>query len=803
MKATEIGRSRRDVARRILRVTLSALVMAAGASAQEGGSPEVEEKGGRDEAKRRELVTLSSEVESGFFWNANDSNAFGDFTGLANDGFYVLGNADVRHRTAWDDPNPMYLRLRGLNLGLDSREALAEWKQPGRYGAFFTFDQIPKYWNEEGSTFFFKQGDSLFTLPPACPGGVPAPGCWVAGQNTAGMTSLNSNLRDVDSRYMRETFGGGISTVLPEHLDFSAAYEHQEQWGRYWTGATMGLTGGNPRSVTLPERVDQTTQNWETALRYAVEALQLDLEYYGSYYNNHEDSVTWEDPYLANAAWNPNAGYPPSTPCWNAGNPTPGCGLGRKDQAPDNWFNQIIASGGYELPWKTRIVGNTAFGWMTQDESFLPYTVNSSLVVTTPVPRNDLDGRIDTRLVNFQIASRPIEKVRLDLRYRFDQRKNQTPRDVYIYIRNDSEDQGTIDGEEARVNRPYSFKQQHVDFEAGYELFERTELTLGYDWTQTKRDFQEAKRVWENGLGAELWSRPWSWFTARTHYRHAWRNNSGYDGLEPQYAGWSSQFLATFDPTTEFENHPLLRKFYLAKAQRDELGSLFTVTPIETVGVGINVNWYHDDFDDTEIGLTDREIIAAGIDVSWSPVERVTTNAFYNYEHFTSDQDGWSFNTTPGTATNPARRWEGKDKDRAHTVGVGYHVDLIPERLGLDAQYLFSWVRGTIGVDLAPGFPPPTTDFPYPNERTRIHDVSVRLNYQVTEQIGMRVGYLFERMSTRDWALDGVQPGVNPGLPPPAPLNCTAGACAIASGQGSAEATSHLVSWSVYYDFFW
>jgi MtrB/PioB family decaheme-associated outer membrane protein len=787
MKRAKTGRSRWDAVRRTLRVTLSALVVAAGAWAQDEESSEIEqEQGGyEDEAKRRELMTQSSEIELGFLWNANDSNAFGDFTGLANDGFYVLGNADIRHRTAWDDPDPMYFRLRGLNLGLDSREVLAEWKRPGRYGAFFTFDEIPKYWNEQGRTFFLKQGDSAFILPSGWnpgdrPSGTPT--------DPDGMPLLNSSLRDVDSRYMRETFGGGFSVVLPENLDYSAAYAHQDQWGRYWTGATMGLTGGNPRAVTLPERVDQTTHNWESVLQYAIDALQLDLQYQGSHYENHEDSVTWENPYLANAAWDPpnglNAGYPPSAPCFGA----PGCGLGRKDQAPDNWFHQIIASGGYNLPWNTRIVGNAAFGRMLQDDFYLPYTVNSSLAVTTPIPRDDLNGRIDTTLLNFQIASRPIEKVRLDLRYRFDDRDNETPRDTYIYIRNDSENQGTIDSAEARVNRPYSFKQQHVDFEAGYLLFHRTELTLGYDWTHTKRDFQEAKRVWENGVSAELWSRPVNWFTARTHYRHGWRNNSGYDGVAPQYAGWSSEFLATFDPATQFENHPLLRKFYLAKAQRDELGSLFTVTPIETVGIGINGNWYHDRFGDTDVGLTDREAITTGIDLSWAPLERLMTNAFYNYERFTSEQEGWSFQNV-AQSQDPARRWEGKDKDRAHTVGAGFHVDLIPERLGLDTQYLFSYVRGTIDVDRGPVL---GADFPYPNERTRIHDVSVRLDFQATEQIGLRVGYLFERMSTRDWALDGVEPGA---------LNCGTGSCAIVSGQRSPEDTSHLVSWSVVYKF--
>jgi MtrB/PioB family decaheme-associated outer membrane protein len=751
---------------RILSAGLPILLVAAGPPAQD------------PEAKRRELMTQQSEIELGFLWNADDSNYFGDFTGLVNDGFYVLGNGDIRHRTAWDDPDPWYLHLRGLNLGLDSREAFAEAKRPGRYGAYFIFDQTPKYWNEGGEIFFGKQGDSAFTLPPT----------WTALTGNAYAVDP-SFFRSVDSRFMRETLGGGISAVLMEDLDFSAAYDHQDRWGRYYTGAAFGTTGGNPRSVTLPERVDETTQTWETALAYAVELFQLDLHYEGSRYVNHESRVLWQNPYDA-GPFAAAVGYP--------------TGFGQKAQAPDNWFNQVVASGGYNLPWNTRVTGNAAFGWMNQDDSYLPFTVNPAIAAnnTFPLPRNSLDGQIFTTLVNFQVNSRPIENARVDVRYLFDNRNNQTPRDVYVYVENDSANQASsLDAEQARRNRPYSYTRNHVDFDAGYTFLPRTELTLGYDWNQIHRDFQETARVWENGVGAELYSRYWSWMTARARYRHSWRNNSGYNGVKPQYAGWSAEYLADpdgrgtpFNPATDFENLPLLRKFYQAAAETDVAGALFSITPIETVGIGINVDWAHDDFDDTQVGLTERETFAAGIDASWSPIERLYTHAFYNYERFRSQQNSWSFNNLANT-TDANRRWSGHDKDRAHTVGAGLHVDLLPERLGLDTQYVFSHVQGNYGVNLGSAL---GVDFSYPNTRTKIHSASVGLDVQATEQIGMRVGYLFERLSTRDWAIDGVGPTTIG-----ATNNCNANSCVIASGQSSPEETSHLVSWSLYYKFFW
>lgn len=757
---------------RILSAGLPLLLVAAGPPGQD------------QDAKRRELMTQQSEIELGFLWNADDSNAFGDYTGLANDGFYVLGNGDLRYRTAWDDPDPLHLRVRGLNLGLDSREIFAEAEQPGRFGAFFTFDQTPKYWNEGGQSFFFKQGDSGFVLPST----------WAAVPPNQTATISPGLFRDVDSRTMRQTFGGGFFAVPAENVDVSAAYAYQRRWGRYFTGAAMGLTGGNPEAVTLPERIDETTQTWETAVGYAIDLFQLDLQYDGSRYTDLEDSVTWVNPYTVAGNWGA-----PSAP---AGYP----GQGRKDQAPDNWFHQLIASGGYNLPWwNTRITTSAAFGWMLQDDEYLPYSVNPAFAapLSFPLPRNSLDGQIHNTLVNFQLHSEPIERARIDLRYHYDDRDNETPRDVYVYVVNDTAPQAnSLASPQARRNRPYSFTQHNVDFEAGYEIFDRTELSLVYDWTQTERDLQEAKQVWEHGVGAELYSRPVRWMTARTHYRHAWRDHASYKGVKPIWDGFSNEFLATFDPTTDFENHPLLRKYYLAKAQTDAVGALFTLTPLDSVGVGINVDWARDDFTDTDVGLTDRELFATGLDLSWAATDRLFTHAFYSYERSRSEQTSWSFGSGAcANAFNPACLWEGADKDHGHTVGTGFHLDLIPERLGLDTQYLFSWIRGTTGVDFGPTL---GTDYPYPNERTRIHSASVRVDFQATEQIGMRVGYLFERLSTRDWALDGVGPTtMGSTTTNGASSTCNANSCVIASGQQSWEDTSHLVTWSVYYKFFW
>ena len=61
----------------------------------------------------------------------------------------------------------------------------------------------------------------------------------------------------------------------------------------------------------------------------------------------------------------------------------------------------------------TRVNLDVSYGWMLQDQTFLPYTVNPGLTVTNPLPRNSLDGEINTTLVNLRLTSHPSMKVHL------------------------------------------------------------------------------------------------------------------------------------------------------------------------------------------------------------------------------------------------------------------------------------------------------------------------------------------------------------------------------------------------------
>jgi MtrB/PioB family decaheme-associated outer membrane protein len=434
---------------------------------------------------------------------------------------------------------------------------------------------------------------------------------------------------------------------------------------------------------------------------------------------------------------------------------------------------------------------NSAFGWMKQDDDFLPFTVNEALSVTNPLPRDSLDAEIQTTMVDARIASRPFPKLRMNLTYRYDDRDNETPRDVYVYVQGDSEDQqaSMFDGN-ARINRPYSYTHHKVEFETGYRILKRTEMTVGYRWDQIKRDFQETKRTRENTISARLRSQPWSFLSARLHYERSWRDPASYDGTDPLEISENLSDPDSFDPDTDFENHPLLRKFYLASRERDKLTAMVTVTPLESLSIAFNMNWINDDYNHTEIGLTDQQILSPGVDISFAPTQRVMAHVFYTFEKIKSQQNGWSFLGFVPDWEDPDRRWSGDDEDKVHTVGCGFDLVVLEDQFSIGADYLYVRSRGktdmTLGSAIA-SIDPDNPDLAFDKVISKLHTVNVHGDYKLTENLSTRLGYTYANLESNDWAFHGVTPTT---------INRV-----IATGQESPDYTEHVVAWSLTYAF--
>jgi len=729
-----------------------------------------------EDTRYHDLTTNVNTLELGTFYNSDDDFKFGDYTGLEDEGWSVLGNVDLRRRSAYDAERAYYYRVQGLNLGLDSRYIDVEYMRPGLFGIDLFYDEIPKYQTDSAQTFFRNAGASYLTLPTACgPAAVP-PGFPVIIPSQIDPACFYVN--EIDHK--RKTAGGEISLNLPSNFDFDASYQHQTKTGEKTVAAMMGLTGGNPRSMLVPEPLDYTTHQIDSHIGYTVDDFQVQLQYYASGFSNDLNGLAWQNPYAGNV---PASGFP--------------TGVAQKGSMPDNWFHQVTGSGGLNLPGNSRFMVNAAFGWGTQDDDFLPYTINPLLTADAGapmglrLPRPNLDGKMETRLVTARFVSNPLPKLGINIGYRWNDRDNDTPIDTYYRIRADSENQNVAN---ARVNRPYSFEQHKVDADVSYQIYKRTKLTLMYEWDRMTRNLQEVDENNEHTVGGKLVSRPNQYVNLGARFERSYRDRSSYDCVKPLISGEPPGFIADpgcpITPGTgkDFENQPQLRKYYMANLRRNDTHAWMTITPLDRLSVGTHLKFIDDDYYKTTFGLTEYQLLSTGLDVSYLVTDALNINAFYSHDKSRREMESVTFAGDPDASFDSANNWSSRDKDTTNTVGAGVDYDVLPDRLSIGVQYLFAKTTGKVDTFTAAGPIVP----PFPDNETTLHNVSVQGILQITRNLSMRAGYLFEDYDSSDWAIDQVCPAC---------LNFAGSAAVVATGEQSPHYSAHLVSLSLVYRF--
>jgi MtrB/PioB family decaheme-associated outer membrane protein len=703
---------------------------------------------------------FTGQILSGAYYSSANEFKFGEYTGFGEDEWNVLGDFELRGRPAWDSDEVWHLLLRGQDLGMDSRRIDADGGLQGLFRLHVTWDQIPHLLFDDGDIVFRGRGTDFLTLPPN----------WIAGQTTKTFTSLPEDLNSIRLERQRNDLRAGTDLVLPGGFELSTHYLYDRQTGRKPIGSVIGNSGGNPRSVIVPEKIDWNTHDGDVLLRYASDRMQGELGYEISRFEDDTPSFTWQNPFAAINGWDPAAGFP--------------TGFGTRALPPNNTFHQVKASGGYDLPYDTRIMAHAAFGWMFQNDNFLPYTDNPALSVTTPLPEQDAHAKIDTKNLGVRITSRPIEHLRALAEWRLDDRDNDTPRKTFIYVPGDSQDQGTISGADARVNLPESYRRNDGRVELGYEVWNRTEVTAGYQHLVTDRSWTEADEVKEDVFKAGVHAHPIQQVDLRVDANWSNRDGGDYFSEAPLVWGFSPEHVATLNLATDFENNPLLRKFNFADRERQGVDARAAYMPIDSLTLSAQLGFANEDYDNSELGLRGRRSISWTLDASWSPLETLTAYAYYTNESFHSRQSGRSFSNEI-QAFDPNHNWREQEDDHVDTVGAGLEWLAIADRVTLHADFAYSFATDNVDVEAGSAISP--APLPLPDNDSRLFDVSVQLEVKVVEHVKARIGYLFESFEADDWAVTGVQPST---------INEV-----LTLGQKSPNYTAHLVGFGIEYEF--
>jgi MtrB/PioB family decaheme-associated outer membrane protein len=620
------------------------------------------------------------DLDFGLGYVTDDSLRFGDYRGLEEEGFYAAVDGDLHFRNLDGQYFDMYAR----DLGYDSRQLEMRGGNQGLYELRFGWQETPKYRGYGTQTPFLGVGSDFLTLPAD----------WVPANTTGGMTALQSSLRPEALKTQRKTLDAGVTLKFAHNWSVRADYQRQKKEGVRTLGA--GLYFNN--SSILPAPVDFTTDQFDMGLSWAGKRAQVEIGFIGSYFDNGESALTWQNPFSA----------------------SPEHQAFRAALEPDNEFYQFNLSAAFALTPRIRLSGQAVMGRMSQDEAFLPYTINPSYSDLV-LPRESLDGKVDVSTYNLtgKLSARLSKRLSFTARGKWDERENKTPVDTYTPVVTD------LLPVVERYNLPYSYKRQQYSADLRWRAFRVLRLSAGGRQQNIDRSLQAVERTEETTWWGEAKWSPWHVAQLRFKLESADRDVSDY--LQPDHGG----------PV----DHPLFRKFNQADRVRDRV--LVELDLMPAMAVGINLSYFKasSDYENSDIGLQESDDESWTINLSYAAGSKVNIYAFLTRDDIDAD--------LINTAGNSSMLWNAVTRDRISTFGIGLSSE-INEKSSIGVDLVSSDSKGDISVQTS------LEEEPFDTLKTELTNLTLHYDYRVSEHWGYKLFAEYEKFSSQDWAIDGL-----------------------------------------------
>ncbi|WP_299787999.1 MtrB/PioB family decaheme-associated outer membrane protein [uncultured Shewanella sp.] len=541
------------------------------------------------------------------------------------------------------------------------------------------------------------------------------PGNWQTAGSSQEMSQLYSSLNPTELSLKRKRAGMGIEYQGEELWSTYVNYQREDKSGLKQTSGSF-----YNQSMMLAEPVDYTTDTIEAGIKLRGDNWFTAINYNGSIFKNEYSQLGFD----------------------NAFNPTFGAAnRGYMSLDPDN-ESHTVSLMGQVIADKTIMSGRVHYGQMTQDQEFVTSGYGYQ------VPAESLDGRVDMTGVNLKLVSRINRSVRLNASYDYTDRDNKTNVEQWTQISIDE-----VNGQ-AAYNTPYDITTQRAKLGVDYRITRGMKLEAGYDYRTDDRSYQDRETTDEHTL--------WTKFRLSSFDNWDMWIKGSYgerDGSDYEASQWTSS-----------ESNDLLRKYNLADRKRTMIEARVTHSPIDTLTLDFGTRYAIDDYNETQIGLTESKDLSYDASVSYLLNDDMTVTAFYNRQNIDSDQAGSSNFAAPN--------WTGTVEDQVDVIGAGFsYNNLMEKKLRLGVDYTYS--DSDSSTQVTQGI---TGD--YGDYYAKSHNVNIYGQYQATPKMALRLDYKMEKYQDNDAANEIAPDGI---------WNV------VSFGSNSHDYTAHLIMLSMSY----
>ena len=641
----------------------------------------------------------------------------------------------------------------GRQWGQQDQEYHLSFERLGRWEVGFEWDQMRHIFSTNARTLTSETSRGVFALP-----------------NPRPAISTYNNGRSIDEISVRwDTARTYFKWNLSENADLFAEYTRIHKDGERPFGMAFGSPGGNTFEILQP--IEHTIHDFRLRGTWATERWQLQAGYTMSIFVNDLDFVR---------AGNPCQPTPvPSAPC-AAGDIGTNKTFGTVSLPPSNMAHTLSLQGGLNLPLRTRISSNFTYSLRLQNDDFLPQTSTNTLPLTNPgvaLPQKSLHGNVQTILFNLNATSRPLPiPVTFTAKYRFyDLIDNSDVVRFQAFVIND---QPTVTPGPTFSQR-FSYMRQNADLDGRWQIARPLALTLGTAWERWDRpNTREVPESDEFFAKAAVDVTPADWLMIRATYLPSFRRINRYN------TNALAQVESNAAPGEPGQSY-LLRKYDESDRDRQRVDLMMQITPTETLTITPTASYRFDDYiasglqhdasgpgqKGAMLGLQQAVSWSAGIDVNWTPTERLSFATGYVHESNLQKQRSRNRTsaTTPATFDNPALDWVSDNTDTVDTYHASLTARLIPGKLDLKFAGNYSYALGRVETwnPNAPGSAVAAAAAGtnqvaarFPAFEDSLLRLEASLRYHFAQAWTASLNYAYESFRKHDWRTDTINPFV-------------------------------------------
>jgi MtrB/PioB family decaheme-associated outer membrane protein len=479
-------------------------------------------------------------VEVGAGGVGTSSYKAGEYNGLQNQGGFLPGSIDFRGGSRDGKNGGVQWRVKGYDLGLETRRVTGEVDVQSRFRVTLGYDALRRNRSDTYQTPFSGAGTNVLTLPgtwlvPTVAGSsgtntavntVSARGLdpriggapYVSTTTNSTMGSLlvptaaqmalidaaavadNPLFHTVDLSTKRTRFDAALNYSFTPRVDFTVDFFPEHKAGLKPMGTVSRNTGADISAI-IPDVIDTETNQINMSANYKGAKAFVQAGYYGSFFRNGVPFMSWQN-------WATSTGT-----------------VNTISSTPDNDYHQASATGSYSFSRTTKLVVFGSYARNTQNARFFTNP-------TTPVvPVSSLNGLVVTSALNAKFTTRITRKLALATAYKFDDRDNRTPIHIFQYA--DAEESpvanpnfvagpnnplGAVVAQNANANRPYSRRLNLATIDSDYALAKGQWVKGGLDVERINR---ECHGAWISCADAAI--------TNESSFRGEWRMEAGSD----------------------------------------------------------------------------------------------------------------------------------------------------------------------------------------------------------------------------------------------------------------------------------